>query len=568
MEITFLGQAGMFIETKFGSILCDPWFNAAYFASWFPFPSNEDVDKWKLARPTYLYVSHLHRDHYDPEFLRDHVSKDTTVLLPDFGVDVLEHELRALGFTKFVKPKSGVTTDLGGLKVALLAMITPADGPLGDSALLVDDGETRVFNQNDSRPIDWDAINAFGPYDVHFVQFSGAIWFPMVYDYPAAQKAEIGAKKRANQMARALEFVRQAGARHVVPSAGPPCFLDDALFHLNDLDRDPSNTFPDQPTFLEYMKAHGSNNGLLMIPGTVASFSGGKSKVSHPIPDEEVNAIFRHKRAYLARYKARQQPTIDRIMGSLPRGTVDVLAELRAWFEPLLAMGDYTCIGVNARVLLDCGDAKVTIDFQRREVRPWDGVACDYEFRVDRGLVEACIVNHEEDWVNTLFLSCRFEATRRGPFNEYVYGFFKCLSPERMAWAEKCYSEKASIDQLMEVEGHVVQRRCPHLKVDLTKFGVVENGVLTCRLHGWQFELATGKCLTSEGHRLYTRPSEREDEHDEVQVAATCATSGTMPTRRKRGLAVYEPEEGAPPCAAAADAATQVAADARKRAAG
>ena len=51
MQITFLGQAGLFIETKHGSILCDPWFNPAYFASWFPFPSNEDVDIEKLSRP-------------------------------------------------------------------------------------------------------------------------------------------------------------------------------------------------------------------------------------------------------------------------------------------------------------------------------------------------------------------------------------------------------------------------------------------------------------------------------------------------------------------------------------
>jgi UDP-MurNAc hydroxylase len=547
----------MFIETMHGSILCDPWFNAAYFASWFPFPSNEDIDKRRLARPTYLYVSHLHRDHFDPEFLQNHVSKDTTVLLPDFGVDALERALRDIGFTKFIHMKHAEPIDLGGLRLSILAMATPMDGPIGDSALMVDDGETRVFNQNDSRPIDWDAVKDFGPYDVHFVQFSGAIWFPMVYDYSPEKKAEIGAKKRANQLARALEFVKLVGARHTVPSAGPPCFLDDALYQFNDFDRDPSNTFPDQPTFLDYMREHGADNGHLMIPGTVMSVVGDQCRVRHPIPDQEVQSIFRHKRAYLSQYKARQQPTIDRIMGSLPRGEVDVLASLRAWFEPLLAIADYTCIGVNARVLLDCGDPKVLIDFQRREVRAFDGADCDYIFRVDRGLVESCIVNHEEDWVNTLFLSCRFEATRKGPFNEYVYNFFKCLSPARMRWAESCYAEKAPVEQLMEVDGHVVQRRCPHLKVDLTKFGVVENGVLTCRLHGWQFELATGNCLTSDGHRLYSRPIETREgegrEEDDAQVVTTCA-SATMPVRRKRGLAVYEPAEGAPPCAAAAEA--------------
>src|SRR5215510_8013715 len=98
MRVTFLGQAGLFIETKHGSILCDPWFNPAYFASWFPFPSNEGIDPATLAQPDYLFVSHLHHDHFDPEWLKRHVSKDTTVLLPDYPLDLLERALRDCGF--------------------------------------------------------------------------------------------------------------------------------------------------------------------------------------------------------------------------------------------------------------------------------------------------------------------------------------------------------------------------------------------------------------------------------------------------------------------------------------
>ena len=44
MRVTFLGQAGLYLETRAGSILCDPWFNPAYFGSWFPFPANDGID--------------------------------------------------------------------------------------------------------------------------------------------------------------------------------------------------------------------------------------------------------------------------------------------------------------------------------------------------------------------------------------------------------------------------------------------------------------------------------------------------------------------------------------------
>ncbi|MDT5046029.1 MAG: UDP-MurNAc hydroxylase, partial [Mycobacterium sp.] len=47
-----------------------------------------------------------------------------------------------------------------------------------------------------------------------------------------------------------------------------------------------------------------------------------------------------------------------------------------------------------------------------------------------------------------------------------------------------------------------IQRRCPHLKADLSKFGVVEGSTLTCNLHGWEWNLQTGRCLTTKGHEL------------------------------------------------------------------
>ena len=99
MRITFLGHAGMFIETGRGLILCDPWFSPAYFASWFPFPSNEGLDVEAIAHPDFLYVSHLHRDHFDPAFLRASVSRAATVLLPDFPLDDMRAELTEAGRT-------------------------------------------------------------------------------------------------------------------------------------------------------------------------------------------------------------------------------------------------------------------------------------------------------------------------------------------------------------------------------------------------------------------------------------------------------------------------------------
>jgi len=129
MRMTFLGHVGMFVETRGGTVLCDPWFSPAYFGSWFPFPRNDGLAPTQFAQPDFLYLSHLHRDHFDPDWLATHVDKRARVLLPEFGLPLLERELRAIGFEEFVPTRSGEPCDLGnGLEVTIIAFTTPADG--------------------------------------------------------------------------------------------------------------------------------------------------------------------------------------------------------------------------------------------------------------------------------------------------------------------------------------------------------------------------------------------------------------------------------------------------------
>lgn len=538
MKITSVGHAGFFIETKHGSILTDPWFNPAYFASWIPFPSNRDLDLEKISNPDYLYVSHLHRDHFDEEFLKNHVSKDTRVILPDYPIDLMEREYRRLGFTNFIRTENNAPMTLeSGLRVMVPALTAPTDGPLGDSGLCVDDGETRLFDQNDSRPIDFEPLEDFGPFDVHLLQFSGAIWYPMVYELPDKAKDALGKQKRANQLARALRFVKQIGAAHIIPSAGPPMFLDDDLFHINDFENHESNIFPDQTVFIEYLKEHEVENGHLLIPGSEATVNGERCAVTHPTSDREVERIFSDKRGYLEELREVWRPELEAEKASWPRGEVEILPALKKWFEPLLAQADLNCVGVNGRVLFDLGGAdqddedreEIIIDFQGRTVGPYDGEKWDYRFRMDPALVEYCIVNEEKDWINTLFLSCRFSAKRKGAYNEYVYNFFKVLDEERLAFSEEYYAQSAPVRQLWECGNFMVQRQCPHLKADLTRFGEAEDNILTCTLHGWQFDLVTGECLTSDGAKLFTQPKE-EYEKNGVGAASATVNGGGPPS--------------------------------------
>ena len=49
----------------------------------------------------------------------------------------------------------------------------------------------------------------------------------------------------------------------------------------------------------------------------------------------------------------------------------------------------------------------------------------------------------------------------------------------------------------IELGDWVVQRRCPHRNADLAVFGEIDGCELVCTLHGWRFDLETGRCLTA-----------------------------------------------------------------------
>ena len=514
MRITALGHAGMLIDTKGVSILCDPWFEPAFFGSWFPFPRNDQLDATlltQLEKPTYLYISHIHGDHLDEAWLANHVDKSTPVLLPDFPTRELERTLGKLGFRTFVRTQHGTAQPLtNGVSIAIHVETSITDGPGGDSALVVSDGRSRVVNQNDCRTNDLNALNAHGPVDLHWLQYSGAIWYPMVYEESPERMRELIDAKVDSQLTRAMRYVEAIGARAVVPSAGPPAFLDPELFGFNMITGDELSIFPDQRVFMQRLAAAG-RHGVLAIPGTAIDITPEGITVTHPMPDAAVAAIFEHKDDYLRRYQADWLPWLEAMKRDWASPTPDLLDTLRAWWEPLLALAPTLRGNVGANCLMRLGDLQVLIDFPAGQVRAYDGEPYRYRFDIQRELVETVAAARAVDWSNALFLSCRFRAWREGPFNEYLYNFFKSQSVERMRRAEAEAIRKTDPDrggiagQEIRIGDHICERACPHRQADLSVFGEIDGNQLVCTLHGWRFDLDTGECLTATDRKLRIR---------------------------------------------------------------
>ncbi|MEJ0010752.1 MAG: MBL fold metallo-hydrolase [Alphaproteobacteria bacterium] len=78
MDITYLGHAGFAIGQEGHLLVLDPWLSpsGAYGQGWFQWPPNHFMREKFIARIKSLppgsvtfYISHEHRDHFDPETL-------------------------------------------------------------------------------------------------------------------------------------------------------------------------------------------------------------------------------------------------------------------------------------------------------------------------------------------------------------------------------------------------------------------------------------------------------------------------------------------------------------------
>jgi UDP-MurNAc hydroxylase len=508
VEVTCVGHAGLLIKAAGASILCDPWFGPAYYAGWFPFPDNAWLRSDRaLRKPDYLYVSHSHPDHFDRAFCAE-IDKTAVVVLPDYPLDELETALRDLGFDRFLKTTHGVPVKLaGGLTLTVLTDVSPMDGPMGDSALIVDDGQTRVFNRNDARPRDLGVIEAHGPYDAHFGQHSGAVWFPVIYQLPPKLKRAMGLRKRRNQLDRFLRYDEVAQAGFSVPNSGPPCFLDRSMMWMNDMGTDPGSVYPDQMFALAAL----GERGRLMLPGSTAKIFPGVFEVEHEMDPQAVFGA--GKGGHLAAMATREAPVIAALFEGLVE-LPDLFDRLLELLTPLMVRADRIAAGVGGNVVVDWGEDSIVLDFARREVRRWAAEPYIVRHVYEPAILSDMVATGMENWVDDVWSGCRLQAHRRGPYNDYVNAFFRCLTAERLDYAEAWCVERDRLGEheFWTVDGYRIQRYCPHMRGDLSRVGRVEDGIVTCAVHGMRFDLESGVCLDTEGlvlrtEKLWTAPT-------------------------------------------------------------
>jgi len=103
MKIRFIKSSCVIIETAGLKILCDPWLidGGAYYGSWVADYPPLKFDSEKFSDIDYIYISHIHPDHLDPNTLK-HFNKKIPILIHKFQTqlirDTFYKNIEPLGF--------------------------------------------------------------------------------------------------------------------------------------------------------------------------------------------------------------------------------------------------------------------------------------------------------------------------------------------------------------------------------------------------------------------------------------------------------------------------------------
>jgi UDP-MurNAc hydroxylase len=371
-----------------------------------------------------------------------------------------------------------------------------------DSGILYKSGGHSFLNLNDCKLYDeLPAIVASeGSITVLACQFSGATWHPTCYEYPKAEYERISSQKMRSKFEVVARAIRQTGAQVFLPSAGPACFLDPALIHLN---FEPVNIFPRNAKLLGVLEQRlsGCPTAMLDIQPGDSLQAGTTALIEGPGPRFREE----HFENYIHSYAAQYQDHFAALQAQGARSPLEVLEGLKE--ELGCKLSEFTlrdriqiCLYFS---LKDVSTGMVRVDFAKNSVEIVPTVEePDYYAISAPSWQVGRVLDRTITW-EQFALTFRMRLNRQPDVYQTLIQGFLLMEPEDLNWFCKKLIEIEDKQKRCTIEAagtrFSIDRYCPHQGADLAQ-GWQEDGTLwTCPRHRWQFNLdQDGRCLTTD----------------------------------------------------------------------
>jgi UDP-MurNAc hydroxylase len=231
MRFTILSHAGLLVEHAGVRVVCDPWLlGSCYWRSWWNFPE-PDTELIGNLQADFVYLTHLHWDHFHGPSLQKLFSPHTRIVVPKVPTRRMVDDLSYLGFRDVIELPHGAT-----LELAPGFLLHSYQFGLGvDSAVVLSGGGTTLFNCNDAKlfglPLR-QILRRHPRIDFIFRSHSSAGPIPYcVEDYRRLLPEALAQSDSGDQFARCALYV---GARYAIPFASNHCFLHRETLQFND----------------------------------------------------------------------------------------------------------------------------------------------------------------------------------------------------------------------------------------------------------------------------------------------------------------------------------------------
>jgi UDP-MurNAc hydroxylase len=222
MKFTILSHAGIAIEHGGVQIVADPWLlGSCYWRSWWNFPQAPESLINSLS-PDFIYLTHLHWDHFHGPSLRRLFKTSTPILVPKVPTLRMVRDLEWLGFRNVIEMPHGTAFRLG----ADFSLWSYQCGPAVDSAVVLTGGGVTLFNCNDCKffGLPLAQITARFP-KIDFVLRSHSNAGPVPYCVDDYSRVFPELRSQQHYIDEFGRFALHVGARYAIPFASNHCFL-------------------------------------------------------------------------------------------------------------------------------------------------------------------------------------------------------------------------------------------------------------------------------------------------------------------------------------------------------
>ena len=261
MKFTILSHACVYIEHADVRLLIDPWLvGSCYWRSWWNYPKFEE-DLINKIKPTHIYITHLHWDHFHGPSLRKFHKIDPIIILPKHFNERMKND-----FEKDFRFSEIIEIDHGNKKILSknFQITSYQFNPIIiDSSLVIEADNVTLLNVNDSKTFGFSLnqiINNHPRFDFVFRSHSSASPIPHCINGVNVDDTDRSPSDYANDF---IAFAKATKTKNIVPFASSHIFLHK--------DTEKFNKFYSNPDYVKKkfdQKIKNNQNCILMPSGS------------------------------------------------------------------------------------------------------------------------------------------------------------------------------------------------------------------------------------------------------------------------------------------------------------